>query len=65
MKSAGANIIYILGRQRKSFAYAGPDPVYPAALVFSVVGQAQLTAFAASGTFSAPFGTPSQNTAFP
>ncbi len=57
------NIIYILGRQREGLAYAGPNTVYPTALVFGIVGEAQLTAFAASDTLSAPLNLPRQNLA--
>ena len=58
MKSACANIIQILGCKRESLAYAGPNAVYPATLVFGVVGKAQLTAFAASYTLTAPLNMP-------
>jgi hypothetical protein len=61
MKSACANIIQILGRQWESLAYAGPNTVYPATLVFGVVGNTQLTAFAASYTLSVPLKLPRQN----
>jgi hypothetical protein len=64
MESAGVNIIQILGRQRKGFAYAGPNTIYPAALVFGIMGEAQLTAFAASDTLSAPLNLPRQDLAF-
>ena len=64
MKPAGMNIVQILWRQRKTFAYAGPDPVDSAALVFSVVGGAQLTASTASHTLSASLNLPCQNLLF-
>jgi hypothetical protein len=64
MKSAGMNIIQIRRRQWEGFAYAGPNTVYPAALVFSVMGWAQLTAFAAPDTPSASLNLPRQNLLF-
>lgn len=63
IESAGLNIIYILGRQREGLAYAGPNTVYPTALIFGIVGEAQLTASAASDTLSAPLNPPRQNLA--
>ncbi len=57
------NILYILGSQREGLAYAGPNNVYPTALVFGIMGEAQLTAFAASDTLSAPLNPPRQNLA--
>ena len=64
MKSACMDFIQILWRQREGFTYSGPDAVYPATLIFSVVGEAQLTAFAAPDTLSAPLSPPHQNLLF-
>jgi len=64
IKSACLNIIQILGRQRESLAYAGSNTVYPTALVFGVMGEAQLTTFATSHTLSVPLSLPCQNLLF-
>lgn len=52
------NLSYILGRERKGFADARPQPVYLAALASGIVGRAALAASAASCTVSAPLGPP-------
>jgi hypothetical protein len=61
IKPTCTNIIQILGRERESLAYTGTNTVYPATLVFGIVSEAKLTAFAASDTHSAPLNLPRQD----